>query len=111
VLSVSTNRVLFAIVDNTTNRALEWIDMHNMVTENRTIEVGSVLYGPTLQRARGAPEAQHLLASYVFNVLKYRRYEWRCNNLHKVSKRALERLGLTCESVLRQQMINKGHNE
>ncbi len=109
-LSISTDRFLFAIVDNITNRALGWIDLHNMVPEHRTVEVGSVIYSPALQRTRGATEAQYLLASYAFDVLGYRSYEWMCNTLHRVSRRAAERIGFTFETLLRQKMINKGRN-
>ncbi len=109
-LSISTDRILFAIVDHSSNKALGWIDLHNIVPEHRNIEVGYVLYGPTLQRTRGATEAQYLLANYAFDVLGYRRYEWRCNNFNELSKRAAERLGFTFESLSRQHMITKGRN-
>jgi len=92
------------------HKALGWIDLHNIVPEHRNIEVGYVLYGPTLQRTRGATEAQYLLANYAFDVLGYRRYEWRCNNFNELSKRAAERLGFTFESLSRQHMITKGRN-
>lgn len=108
--SLTDGRVFFAIVDNITNRALGWLDFHIVDTANKTIEVGYVLYGVTLQRTRGGTEAQSLLASYVFDVLGYRRYEWRCNKLNELSKRAAERFGFTFEGVLRQELIVKGRN-
>ena len=44
----------------------------------RVIEIGHIVYAPELQRTPLATEAQFLLARYVFEVLGYRRYEWKC---------------------------------
>ena len=59
----------------------------------RVIEMGHIVYAPNLQRTPLATEAQFLLACYVFEVLGYRRYEWKCNALNAPSRRAAERLG------------------
>ncbi|KAL6706646.1 hypothetical protein ACN47E_005188 [Coniothyrium glycines] len=77
---------------------------------NRVIEIGSLLYSPKLQRTRAATEAQYLLASYVFDTLHFRRYEWKCNSLNEPSMRAAARLGFTYEGTFRQHMVQKGRN-
>jgi RimJ/RimL family protein N-acetyltransferase len=46
----------------------------------------------------------------VFEVLGYRRYEWKCNALNEPSRRAALRLGFTFEGIFRQHMIIKGKN-
>ena len=74
------------------------------------IEIGHILYSPRMQRTIGATEAQYLFASYVFDTLGYRRYEWRCDDLNEASKRAAARLGFTLEGVFRQHLIIKGRN-
>ena len=76
----------------------------------RVIEIGHIVYAPELQRTPLATEAQFLLARYVFEVLGYRRYEWKCNALNAPSRRAAERLGFTFEGILRQHMVAKGRN-
>lgn len=76
----------------------------------RVIEMGHIVYAPNLQRTPLATEAQFLLARYVFEVLGYRRYEWKCNALNATSRRAAERLGFTFEGILRQHMVAKGRN-
>jgi len=48
----------------------------------RVIEVGNILYSPSLQRTPLGTEAQYLLARYAFDALGYRRYEWKCNALN-----------------------------
>ncbi len=77
---------------------------------NRVIEVGGIHYSRALQRTTGATEAMYLLARYVFEDLRYRRYEWKCNALNEPSRRAAQRLGFTFEGVFRQHMIVKGNN-
>jgi RimJ/RimL family protein N-acetyltransferase len=76
----------------------------------RVIEMGHIVYAPNLQRTPLATQAQFLLARYVFEVLGYRRYEWKCNALNAPSRRAAERLGFTFEGILRQHMVAKGRN-
>jgi RimJ/RimL family protein N-acetyltransferase len=74
------------------------------------IEVGHLLYGPSLQHSVLATEAQYLLARYVFETLGYRRYEWKCNGLNAASRRAALRLGFTFEGLFRQHMVVKGRS-
>jgi RimJ/RimL family protein N-acetyltransferase len=77
---------------------------------NRVIEVGNILYSPSLQRTPLATEVQYLLARYAFEELSYRRYEWKCNALNEPSRRAALRFGFTYEGIFRQHMIVKGRN-
>src|SRR5262249_12793978 len=77
---------------------------------HRVIEVGNILYLPSLQRTVGATEAMFLLARYVFEDLGYRRCEWKCDALNEPSPRAALRLGFTFEGIFRQHMIVKGKN-
>src|SRR5207253_10373558 len=71
----------------------------------RVIEVGNILYSPSLQRTPLGTEAQYLLARYAFDALGYRRYEWKCNALNAPSRRAALRYGFVLESILSQHMI------
>src|SRR5713226_10296256 len=68
----------------------------------RVIEVGNILYSPALQRTPLGTEAQYLLARYIFETLRYRRYEWNCNAHNTASRRAALRYGFTFEGILRQ---------
>jgi RimJ/RimL family protein N-acetyltransferase len=76
----------------------------------RVIEVGSIVYGPALQRTPLATETQYLLARYAFETLGYRRYEWKCDSLNAPSRRAALRYGFSFEGIFRQHMIAKGRN-
>jgi len=75
-----------------------------------TIEVGWITYAPNLQRTVEATEAMYLMMKNVFDDLGYRRYEWKCDNLNKRSKKSALRLGFKFEGVFRQATIYKNRN-
>lgn len=108
--SVSADPMFWAILDNRTGTAVGYASLMRIEPIHRVIEVGSILFTPLLQRTPGATEAMALLATYVFDHLGYRRYEWKCNALNAPSRRAAERLGFTYEGIFRQHMIAKGRN-
>jgi RimJ/RimL family protein N-acetyltransferase len=78
--------------------------------EMRVVEVGNILLGPSLQRTPLATEAQYLLARYAFEMLSYRRYEWKCDTLNAPSRRAALRFGFSFEGIFRDHMIIKGRS-
>ena len=74
-----------------------------------SIEVGHILYSPTLQRTPAATEAMYLMMKRAFE-LGYRRYEWKCDALNAASRAAAQRLGLLFEGVFRQATVYKGRS-
>jgi RimJ/RimL family protein N-acetyltransferase len=99
----------YAIID-ASDRAVGYLTLMRIVPEMRVIEVGHVLYSPSLQRTPLGTETQYLLARYVFETLGYRRYEWKCDALNAPSWRAALRYGFVYEGTFRQYMIAKGRN-
>ena len=75
-----------------------------------SIEVGSIVYAPRLQRTAAATEAQYLLLRHAFDELGYRRYEWKCDSLNAPSRRAALRLGFVEEGTWRNALVYKGRN-
>jgi RimJ/RimL family protein N-acetyltransferase len=106
----SADPLFFAIVDNSSGRAVGYQTLMRIDAPNRVIEVGNIMYAPAMQRTAGATEAQYLFACHIFDELGYRRYEWKCNALNAPSRRAAQRFGFTFEGVFRQHMIVKGRN-
>jgi len=100
----------FVVLDANDGRPLGYQSLMRIDPANRVIEVGGIMYTPSLQRTAGATEAQYLFAQYVFDQLGYRRYEWKCNDRNAPSRRAALRLGFTFEGVFRQHMIVKSHS-
>jgi RimJ/RimL family protein N-acetyltransferase len=77
---------------------------------NGVVEVGNIIFAPSLQRRRATTEAQFLLMRYAFDTLGYRRYEWKCNTLNTPSRAAALRLGFSFEGIFRNHMVIKGKN-
>lgn len=74
-----------------------------------SIEIGSIVLVPEIQRTVAATEAQYLMMRQAFE-LGYRRYEWKCDDLNAPSRRAAERLGFRYEGTFRQATHYKGRN-
>jgi RimJ/RimL family protein N-acetyltransferase len=109
-IAQSEDPLFYAILDGATGTAVGHASYLRIKPAHRCIEVGGILFSPSLQRTPGATEAMYLMARHVFEDLGYRRYEWKCNALNAPSHRAALRLGFTYESVFRQHMIVKGRN-
>jgi RimJ/RimL family protein N-acetyltransferase len=102
--------VLFAILPAETGSPAGWASLMRIKPQHGVIEVGNVVFSPSLQRTRAATEAMFLMADYAFEALGYRRYEWKCNAENAASRRAAERFGFTFEGIFRQHMVVKGRN-
>lgn len=103
-------RVGWAIVDRTTGRAGGRLFLMRIHPEHRSIEVGNVLFGPSIARTRIATEALFLLMRHTFEDLRYRRFEWKCDALNAPSRRAAERFGFRFEGIFRRDLIVKGRS-
>lgn len=75
-----------------------------------SVEVGAIIFARSLQGTRAATEAMHLLMTYVFDELGYRRYEWKCDSLNEPSRRAARRLGFAYEGQFRNAVVYKDRN-
>ena len=108
--AASDDPLFYAIIDKASRKAVGYATLMRIDANHRVIEVGNIMYGTTLQKTPGATEAQFLLMRYVFEILGYRRYEWKCNALNAPSRSAAERFGFSFEGIFRQHMIVRGRN-
>jgi RimJ/RimL family protein N-acetyltransferase len=109
-IAQSEDPLYYAILDTATGAAVGQAAYLRIEPAHRCIEVGAILYAPSLQRTPAATEAMYLMARHVLEDLGYRRYEWKCDALNAPSRRAAPRLGFTYEGVFRQHLIIKGRN-
>jgi RimJ/RimL family protein N-acetyltransferase len=100
----------FAIIDRADGRAKGMASYLRIAPAIGVIEIGSIWFGPALQRTRAATEAIYLLARHAFDELGYRRLEWKCDALNAASRRAAKRFGFTYEGEFRQHVVYKGRN-
>ncbi|MFN3525688.1 MAG: GNAT family N-acetyltransferase [Paracoccus sp. (in: a-proteobacteria)] len=107
--SASDDPMFFVVIDKATGRAEGRQALMRIDPVHGVIEIGSIMWGPAIQRTRMATEALFLFAGHVFD-LGYRRFEWKCNDLNAPSIRAARRFGFRAEGVFRQHMVVKGAN-
>jgi len=108
--AVSQDPLYHAVIDVASGRCEGRQALMRIVPEHGVIEIGSILWGPAIARTRVATEAFFLAARYVFDRLRYRRFEWKCNALNEPSRRAAARFGFSYEGSFRQHMLVKGQN-
>lgn len=108
--TTTTDPLFFAVVDRATGRTGGRQALMRIDAGHGVIEIGSILWGPSVARTPVATEALHLFAAYAFDTLGYRRFEWKCNDRNEASKRAALRFGFSFEGVFRQHMVVKGES-
>jgi RimJ/RimL family protein N-acetyltransferase len=92
------------------NTPIGWLSLMEMRPAHRVLEVGHIVFSPTMQRTPLASEAVFLLMHYAFETLKARRFEWKCNNDNQKSQAAALRFGFSYEGLFRQHMLIKEKN-
>jgi RimJ/RimL family protein N-acetyltransferase len=107
--AAKTDPQFYAIVLQTTGRAVGMASFMRIDPANGCIEVGHLAFSPALQRTTEATEAMYLMMRRAFE-LGYRRYEWKCKALTAPSRRAAVRLGFSFEGLFRQAIVTKGRN-
>ncbi len=106
----STDPMFWAVIDRLTGRA-EGRQSYLRITPNhQSIEIGNIYWGPAIAGTRIATEANYLFACHAFDVLGYRRYEWKCDSLNAASRRAAERFGFSFEGIFRRHFIIRGRS-
>ena len=95
----------FAVVDQTTERAVGMTTYMSVDTINRRVEIGSTWYAKSVQRTGLNTEAKLLLLGHAFDTLGCIAVEFRTHFLNQQSRRAIERLGAKQDGILRNHSI------
>jgi RimJ/RimL family protein N-acetyltransferase len=109
-VATAADPLFFAVIGRADGRCHGRQALMRIDPQHGVIELGNILWNPGIAKTRVATEAFYLAASYVFDQLGYRRFEWKCDSANMASRRAAERFGFTFEGVFRQHMIVKGRN-
>ncbi|MEL7447888.1 MAG: GNAT family protein [Pseudomonadota bacterium] len=108
--AASEDPLFYAIVGKTDGCALGVASYLRIEPEAGAMEVGHIALSPRLQKTAMATEAMYLLMAHAFEVLGYRRYEWKCDALNAASRRAALRLGFSFDGIFRQATVYKRRN-
>lgn len=109
-LTVSRDPLFFVCTDVADHRVMGRQALMRITPAHGVIEIGNILWGPDMAQSQKSTEAFFLMARYVFEVLGYRRFEWKCDALNLPSRRAAERFGFQFEGIFEQHMWIKGKN-
>lgn len=100
----------YAVLSKESGKAVGTLSLMRIEPAHGVVEVGYVIFSPLLKQTTAATEAHYLLMTYVFDELKYRRYEWKCDSLNEPSYNAAQRLGFSFEGIFRQAIVYKGRS-
>ena len=109
-LASSSDPLYFAVRNASSGEPLGMLSFLNIVPQHRTIELGNIWYAPLAQRSPCNTESTYLMLKECFDILGYRRVEWKCDALNARSRSAALRLGFSFEGIFRQHFIVKGRN-
>ena len=101
--------VFFAYRDLETGRALGMGALMTIAPANGSIEVGSIMFSPEMQKTRSGTEAMFLKMQWAFDA-GYRRYEWTCHAMNNPSMAAATRFGFSFEATFMKAVVSKGRN-
>ena len=102
----SSNTILYTIFVN--DKAVGFVSYLRIDPDNGTIEIGHLNFSEQLVRTRQATEAIFVLFQYAFDILGYRRVEWKCNALNLKSRRAALRFGFQYDGTWLKAEVSKG---
>ena len=98
----------FAVLDQTTGKAIGSTRYLNIAPHDRGIEIGWTWLAPAAQRTAVNTECKYLLLRHAFERLRAIRVQLKTDARNITSQRAIERLGAVREGVLRKHMIVQG---
>lgn len=100
--------IQFVAVDKKTSRKIGQINYLNVVPAHERAEIGGLWFTPEFHGTYANKESTLLLLSYMFDRLKWRRVEWKCNSSNMPSRKAALKLGFQFEGIFRNHMLVKG---
>jgi RimJ/RimL family protein N-acetyltransferase len=109
-LAASADPLHFAVIDTATGKAAGTAALMRIEPLHGVIEVGYITFSPLLKKTCASTEAMYLLMAYIFDELKYRRYEWKCDSLNAPSRAAAKRLGFQFEGIFRNAVVYKNRS-
>ena len=95
----------FAIIDQSTQKAVGMTTYMNIDAETPRLEIGSTWICPSTQRTGLNTESKLLLLGHAFEQLSCIAVEFRTHFMNQQSRRAIERLGAKLDGILRSHKI------
>lgn len=100
-----TETIAFAVIDNSSGRAIGSSSFMNIRAEHRGLEIGSTWISKASRGTKINPAMKHLMLSNAFEVLGTVRVELKTDARNLRSRSAILKLGALYEGMLRAHMI------
>ena len=107
---LSTDMIFFTVTSKELNQRVGMISFLDILPQMRVCQLGNIWYSPLVHFSKVNTEVVYLMLSEVFDLLNYRRVEWKCDALNARSRSAAARLGFSFEGIFRQHWIVKNRN-
>jgi N-acetyltransferase len=95
----------FAVIDNTTHKAVGMTNYLNIEPDHRHVEIGGTWYRKSVQRTQINTQCKFLLLDHAFGVLQCIAVEFRTHFFNEPSRRGIERLGAKLDGILRSHQL------
>ena len=95
----------FAVLDNTTGKAVGMTNYLNVDAEHRRVEIGGTWYRKSVQRSELNTQCKLMLLTHAFDTLGCIAVEFRTHFFNHQSRRGIERLGAKLDGVLRSHQL------
>ena len=91
----------FAVIDNTTDKAVGMTTYMNVDAASKRVEIGATWYRRSVQRTDLNTQCKLLLLTHAFEHLDCIAVEFRTHFFNHASRRGIERLGAKLDGILR----------
>jgi RimJ/RimL family protein N-acetyltransferase len=88
------------VFDASTRQPVGSVALMSINAAHGRAEIGHVWFSPEVHKTKVNTESQYLLLRYLFDVLRYRRVEWKCDSLNHASRTAAARMGFVFEGAV-----------
>ena len=107
---VSTDMIFFTVTSKELNQRVGMMSFLDIIPQMRLLQLGNIWYSPAVHFTKVNTEVVYLMLSEIFDLLNYRRVEWKCDALNDRSRSAAARLGFSFEGIFQQHWIIKNRN-
>jgi RimJ/RimL family protein N-acetyltransferase len=95
----------FAVIDNTSGKAVGMTTCMNVEPAHRRVEIGSTWYRRSVQRTDLNTQCKLMLLTHAFETLDCIAVEFRTHFFNQQSRRGIERLGAKLDGILRNHQL------
>lgn len=100
-------RYPFAVLESSSNKLIGTTSYHDIIHTAKRLEIGNTWYKSEFQRTHVNTTCKYLLFNYAFEILKANTVGLRADVFNFKSQRAIERLGIQKDGVIRGNAIRK----